>query len=75
MNTPLKTTDKILSQQLANIRELLGKIDVVEALANSGVEQRSEILKNLARQQVLSELISRINRLHVADVAYVIENL
>ena len=75
MNTPLKTTDKILSQQLANIRELLGKINVVEALVDTGQEQRSEILKNLARQQVLSELISRIKRLHVADVAYVIENL
>ena len=75
MTDSQKTTDKILTQQLEHIRELLNKVNVVVSLAHSQVQQRGEILENLARHQVLAELTSWIQRLHVADIAYVMSNL
>ncbi|MBI1422744.1 MAG: magnesium transporter [Gammaproteobacteria bacterium] len=70
-----KTTDKILGQQLTHIRELLNKVNVVVSLAHSQVQQRGDILENLARHQVLAELKSWVQRLHAADIAYLITNL
>jgi len=70
-----KTTDKILTQQLDHIRELLNKLNVVVSLAHNQVQQRGNILENLARQQVLAELKSWIQRLHAADIAYLITNV
>jgi magnesium transporter len=75
MSEATKTTDKILSQQLAHIRELLNKLNVVVSLAHSQVQQRGDILENLARHQVLAELKSWVQRLHAADIAYLITNL
>jgi len=75
MSNPEKTTDKILSQQLEHIRELLNKVNLVVSLAHSQVQQRGEILENIARHQVLAELNSWIQRLHAADIAYLISNL
>lgn len=70
-----KTTDKILTQQLDHVRELLNKVNVVVSLAHSQVQQRGEILENLARQQMLAELKNWVQRLHAADIAYIIGNL
>ena len=75
MSDSQKTTDKILAQQLEHIRELLNKVNVVVSLAHSQVQQRGDILENLARHQVLAELTSWIQRLHVADIAYLITQL
>jgi len=75
MSDTHKTTDKILSQQLEHIRELLNKVNVVVSLAHSQVQQRGEILENIARHQILAELKSWIQRLHAADIAYLISNL
>ena len=75
MSDSQKTTDKILAQQLEHIRELLNKVNVVVSLAHSQVQQRGDILENLARHQVLAELTSWIQRLHAADIAYLITNL
>ncbi len=75
MSNSHKTTDKILSQQLEHIRELLNKVNLVVSLAHSQVQQRGDILENIARHQVLAELKSWIQRLHAADIAYLISNL
>jgi magnesium transporter len=73
-DTP-KTTDKILAKQLDHLRELLNKVNVVVSLAHNQVQQRGDILENLARHQILAELTSWIQRLHAADIAYLICNL
>lgn len=75
MSDSQKTTDKILTQQLDHIRELLNKVNVVVSLAHSQVQQRGDILENLARHQILAELKSWVQRLHAADIAYLITNL
>lgn len=75
MSDPQKTTDKILTQQLDHLRELLNKVNVVVSLAHSQVQQRGDILENLARHQILAELKSWVQRLHAADIAYLITNL
>lgn len=74
-DTQKKTTDKILSQQLDHIRELINKVNVVVSLAHSQVQQRGDILENLARHQILAELNSWVQRLHTADIAYLLINL
>jgi magnesium transporter len=75
MSDSQKTTDKILTQQLDHVRELLNKVNVVVSLAHSQVQQRGDILENLARHQILAELKSWVQRLHAADIAYLITNL
>jgi magnesium transporter len=75
MSDSQKTTDKILTQQLDHLRELLNKVNVVVSLAHSQVQQRGDILENLARHQILAELKSWVQRLHAADIAYLITNL
>jgi len=74
MNETKKSTDQILNQQMEHTRELLHKLDVVVSLAHSQVQQRGEIMENLARQQLLAELRRWLKRLHVADIAYIITN-
>jgi len=70
-----KKSNKILAQQLGHIRELLGKLELVVSLVYDQREQKREILETLARQEVLTELKSRLLQLHPADIAYILENL
>ena len=75
MDNSRKKSSEILALRLGHVRELLGKLNVVVSLVHEQNEQKRDILISLARQEVLTELKSRLQQLHVADIAHIIENL
>lgn len=66
---------KVVQQSLTQIRELLDKHRLVETLTHVQSGTRTELIDSLTHRQNLAELRNRLARLHVADVAYVLENL
>ena len=61
-----------LRQGLAQVRELLEKQRLVEGLAHRDRSQRHELVESLVHRQHLSELHTKLSRLHIADVAYIL---
>jgi magnesium transporter len=65
----------ILRHNLDRVRELLDKHQLVERMVQTQDQRRHELVESLVRRQHLAELRNRLGRLHVADVAYILENL
>jgi len=65
----------ILQHNLDQVRELLDKHQLVEHMVQTQDQRRHELVESLVRRQHLAELRNRLGRLHVADVAYILENL
>ena len=66
------------SRSLAEIQELLRRFDLVRELANreaGALEDRKSLSARVTLAQHLSHLRARIDRLHPADVAFVLEAL
>ena len=64
-----------VQQSLTQIRELLEKHRLVETLTHVQNSTRPELVDSLTHRQNLAELRNRLTRMHVADIAYVLENL
>jgi magnesium transporter len=64
-----------LQHGLAEIRQLLERHRVLDALTQRQEGRRRDLLENLQHRQNLAELHKRLRALHAADVAYVLEAL
>jgi magnesium transporter len=73
MNTP-QTADN-LQDSLHQITELLHRHRLVEHLVHRTDSPKHDLIESLVHRQHLNELRTRLNRLHPADVAYVLEAL
>jgi magnesium transporter len=76
----IDTRDSASSPQdhLEVIQRVLARMHVVEDLAHreaGGGEPRQELVDNLVHRQNLADLQKRLDGLHPADVAYILENL
>ena len=67
------------SRALSEVQELLGRHHIVLELAHRQSHgedpERHELVASLVERQHLNELAARIDRMHPADVAYVLESL
>ena len=64
-----------LQQNLREVRELLGRQMLVEDLVHRQEMPRHELVERLVHKQHLSELRARLERLHPADIAFILEAL
>ena len=70
-----QNTRHIIQHQFDIVRELLDKQRVVEHMVHSQAQPRHELVEALVRRQSLAELENRVQRMHAADIAYILENL
>lgn len=70
-----RQSSQALATSLEQVRELLEKHRLVEHLIHTQESPRQELVESLTHRQNLAELRNRINRLHFADVAYILDNL
>jgi len=73
--TPTPKSRERLEESLAQVNELLERHRLVEGLVHSQDSRRHDLVESLVQRQHLAELQSRLNRLHTADVAYILEAL
>jgi magnesium transporter len=66
---------KHLQEALTHITSLLRKQSLVRELADKSAGPRQELVHELVVRQQSSELRREIDRMHPADIAYVLENL
>ena len=64
-----------LQRTLAEITALLDKQAVVAALAHRQTGERHDLVEQLTRRQEEAHLKQRINRLHPADIAFLLESV
>lgn len=69
-----KTQDK-LNENLALVRDLLKKHKLVESIVQQGEAPRQELVESLVHRQHLTELQTKLNRMHVGDIAHILEVL
>lgn len=62
-----------LSEVLAQVRSLLSRHRLVEAMVHRQNQPKSELVESLVHRQNLVELEQKINRIHTADLAYILE--
>ncbi len=90
-DAPQQRDPEAASRALAEVQELLRRHGVVQDLiesqnefqheiqdrsrAGTGREERREVVEQWVERQHLNELRSRLDRLHSADIAYVLEGL
>ena len=67
-----KRTESV-QEALEQVRELLHKHRIVENLVHKQDMPRHELVESLVHKQNLAELQNKLDRLHPADVAYVLE--
>jgi len=65
----------VLQTNLEHVKELLEKHRLVETLTHSQETPRHELVESLTHRQNVAELRNRLDKLHVADIAYIVENL
>jgi magnesium transporter len=70
-NRPQETAREALHQ----VEELLHKHQLVEALVHRQDMPRHELVESLVHKQNLAELQKRLDQMHPADVAYILESL
>src|SRR6195256_4224350 len=71
---PKKRTESV-QEALEQVRELLHKHRIVESLVHNQDMPRHELVESLVHKQNLAELQNRLDKLHPADVAYILEAL
>lgn len=75
-SSPLpKSAPESLEQTLAQVQALLDKQRLVETLVQRQGGPRQELVENLVHKQNLAELQKKLDALHPADVAYLLEVL
>ena len=70
-----KSAPESLEQTLAQVQVLLDKQRLVETLVQRQGGPRQELVENLVHKQNLAELQKKLDALHSADVAYLLEVL
>jgi magnesium transporter len=71
----LQDTKESLSQSLQQVIALLDKHRLVESIVHKQDMPKHELIESLVHQQNLSELRRKLDVLHSADVAYILEAL
>ncbi|MEO8164041.1 MAG: magnesium transporter, partial [Betaproteobacteria bacterium] len=69
-----KRTESV-QDSLEQVRELLQKHRIVEHIVHEQDMPRHELVESLVHKQNLAELQNRLDKLHPADVAYILEAL
>jgi magnesium transporter len=64
-----------LETHLAQVQDLLAKMRLVEELVHKQGGPRQDLVENLVHKQNLAELRRRLEALHPADIAYILEAL
>ena len=64
-----------LEAHLAQVQTLLGRMRLVEELVHKQGGPRQDLVENLVHKQNLSELQRKLEQLHPADIAYILEAL
>ncbi|MBU1396354.1 MAG: magnesium transporter, partial [Gammaproteobacteria bacterium] len=64
-----------LETSLAQVQTLLAKMRLVEELVHKQGGPRQALVENLVHKQNLAELQRKLEELHPADVAYILEAL
>jgi magnesium transporter len=77
MNTepPARLEVEDLQQNLRDVQELLQKHKVVESLVERQEMAKHELVEKLVHKQHLAEVRVKLDRLHAADIAYILEAL
>ena len=68
-------SQETLEASLKQVQTLLVKMRLVEELVHKQGGARHELVENLVHKQNLAELKKRLDALHPADVAYILESL
>ena len=71
----VKKTQESLQDRLAQVVELLHRQRVVEDLTHRQEGHHHDLVENLVHRQNLVELQRKLDDLHSADVAYILEAL
>lgn len=66
---------RVLKDIVADIQSLLHRHELVSQLVEQEAGNRRELIQDLVNRQQLAELRHRINHLHPADLAFVLETL
>jgi len=64
-----------VQQELREVQELLARHRVVEGLVHRQQMPRHELVENLVHKQHIAELRHKLDELHPADIAYILEAL
>ncbi len=64
-----------VQQDLREVQELLARHRVVEGLVHRQEMPRHELVENLVHKQHIAELRAKLDELHPADIAYILEAL
>ena len=72
--TRKKRTESV-QEALEQVRELLHKHRIVEGMVHKQDMPRHELVESLVHKQNLAELQKKLDKLHPADVAYILEAL
>ncbi len=64
-----------LEAHLAQVQTLLGRMRLVEELVHKQGGPRQDLVENLVHKQNLAELRRKLEQLHPADIAYILEAL
>ena len=76
MNEELHHADSDeLQERLAQVQTLLARHKLVENLVHRQEMQHHDLVENLVHKQHLNELRSRLDKMHPADIAYILEAL
>lgn len=70
----LRQSDDV-QQELREVQELLARHRVVEGLVHRQEMPRHELVENLVHKQHIAELHHKLDELHPADIAYILEAL
>ena len=70
-----KRRTESVQEALEQVRELLQKHRIVESIVHKQDMPRHELVESLVHKQNLAELQNKLDKLHPADVAYVLEAL
>jgi magnesium transporter len=73
--TPARLEVEDLHRNLHEVQELLQKQKVVESLVGRQEMPKHDLVEKLVHKQHLAELRGKLDRLHAADIAYVLEAL
>jgi magnesium transporter len=71
----VKKPQESLQERLAQVVELLHRHRLAEGLTHRQEGQQHDLVENLVHRQNLAELQSKLDQLHLADVAYILEAL
>jgi magnesium transporter len=69
-----KTQDK-LKENVALVQDLLNKQKLVESIVHGAPSPRHELVESLVHRQHLAELQIKLNRIHIGDIAHILEAL